>query len=893
MAEGMLPIFVPSLGRSSRLGGTLPLLASAEIPCTVVVEPHEADDYRRWLQGSVCAVAVLPEGGKGVSYVRNHILHKLAPVQGWFWIIDDDVSKFHGVRDGKVVDVPPGDALAAAVVLEAAADPKVAIVGLEYYNFMSNRERKCPAQGRPDGINTYCNVAVALNRERLPPSAAYRFRSREDFDFALQVISAGLRTRRIRRLGFNNGGMGNTIGGMWSFYDKAEREDVVSCTAFLWTWRSLWGTGAVAKEYLPARSSGAGAGRDRLHVRVTWTKLARSELRPAPTVTPTVRPQDLPPEGHEQQNKSARDLCKGSVVALRMGGDCEEVRGGWWTAEVTGREGCGRYWLRWLRPNEFLPDNRISAEQWGTHGDWLLDLPDGGDWRLLRAAPGPPLMRPAPKGPQPAAVRNKESPQWFADMEKELAKDAALCSLFAERCGNDFSSGDVPSAEEFTEHLSADGVAVTAADTAPLTNAMIVWLRLLKSAFLAATRDKGLPVAGAKVSWKNGAAYAAAFFQVCKTFHALKRPSSAEEWRVLVRLAARSCMAVGLPLSSYGPARLRVKVDDYLAGGTRYSPNTGALSLQERLERAARLSARRASPADPSPPTQSAAAAPQAAPPLTPRAPAAKRPRRGARPPASAPADATSVELICTEVVLPPAAAAGEGRSAGTVAEPSGSAAPRKRRKRRRKTSPQQGNTAPVTSGPAPPAASPPAAAVHPSERPQRRIPPSAPSRPDPASDRVRKQGPQHETQQQRRIQAPHGAASRRQSEEEQPAIATPPSAPQSAVGVHGAAVVPASGHKRPRSPQAPRTPAAADQGGAAGGGAPLKRRRASAQQGGSQKKAGPQQPSAAAGRGAAGALRGCAPADAAQVELICTEVLLPPAAAAGEGCSAGTAAEP
>eukprot|EP01062_Namystynia_karyoxenos_P007725 TRINITY_DN12715_c0_g1_i1.p1 TRINITY_DN12715_c0_g1~~TRINITY_DN12715_c0_g1_i1.p1 ORF type:complete len:570 (+),score=114.06 TRINITY_DN12715_c0_g1_i1:330-2039(+) len=537
----------------------------------------------------------------------------MVSADGWFWVVDDDICGFYGVRDGKVVSVQPREALAAAVVLEAAADAHVAIVGLEYQNFMVSRDRERTALGRPSAHNSYCNVVVALNRERLPASAQYRFRCREDFDFAVQVIAAGRQTRRIRHLGFNNGGMGNIQGGMWSYYDKAEREDIVNGTAMLWAWRQLWSTGAVAKKYRAPRCSGAGAGRDRLHVGVNWAKLASSNpLPPAPAAAPAaVRPPN-PPPGTERPASARGDLNEGSKVALCMGDGCEAVRGGWWTAEVRGRETCGRYRLRWLNPEEFVPGSGMTAERWAQHhGDWLLELPEGApDWRVLEAGPGPRLRRPSPaEAPQPGTPAREKAPQWFTGIEEDLAKDQALKRVFTARCRLDFAPEHAPSAAELAAGLPGH----TAAAAAPLADALATWLRLLKPAFLAATRGKGLPAGEAKVGWNNKSEYAKAFFEACRAFDALERPGGPEDWRAFIRIAARCCVAAGLPLSSYGPVKLKTKLADYLHGGTRY--NAGALPLQERVERAAR----RAALADPAPPPQAAAAA---------AAPAAKRSRR-------------------------------------------------------------------------------------------------------------------------------------------------------------------------------------------------------------------------------------------------------------------------
>eukprot|EP01062_Namystynia_karyoxenos_P007729 TRINITY_DN12715_c0_g1_i5.p1 TRINITY_DN12715_c0_g1~~TRINITY_DN12715_c0_g1_i5.p1 ORF type:complete len:418 (+),score=83.00 TRINITY_DN12715_c0_g1_i5:804-2057(+) len=381
------------------------------------------------------------------------------------------------------------------------------------------------------------------------------------------------------------------------------------------------------------RCSGAGKGRDRLHVKVNWARLADpAPLPPAPAAAPAAVMPPNPPPGTVLPASAPGDLNEGSEVALCMGDGCEAVRGGWWTAEVRGREKtCGRYLLRWLNPEDFLPGCDMSAERWAQHhGDWLLDLPEGAaDWRLLKAGPGPRLCRPPPAAaPQPQARAREKAPQWFASIEEGLAKDQALKRVFALRCGLDFAPDHAPSAEE----VAADLPSHTVAAVAPLAEALGTWLRQLKPVFLAATRGKRLPADEAKVRWDNNSEYAAAFFAACRAFDSLERPGARiEDWRVFMRIAARSCVAAGLPLSSYGPAKLKVKLADYLHGGIR--KNAGALPLQERVERAARRTAL----ADPVPPPQGApAAAAAAAAPAPAPAPAAKRHRRSTQPPQGA-----------------------------------------------------------------------------------------------------------------------------------------------------------------------------------------------------------------------------------------------------------------
>jgi hypothetical protein len=98
-AATALPIFIPSKGRSDQRLGTWAILESSQVPFTVVVEPQECADYLRRFgleeptpaseirarceagiaPPSLATVCCLPANGRGVAFVRNFILHELAP----------------------------------------------------------------------------------------------------------------------------------------------------------------------------------------------------------------------------------------------------------------------------------------------------------------------------------------------------------------------------------------------------------------------------------------------------------------------------------------------------------------------------------------------------------------------------------------------------------------------------------------------------------------------------------------------------------------------------------------------------------------------------------------------------------------------------------------------
>jgi hypothetical protein len=70
-----------------------------DIPFTLVVEPHEAEDYAKQHPG--VELIVLPESNKGIAYARRYIKeHSKAAGHASHWQIDDNIRWF-GIRDDK------------------------------------------------------------------------------------------------------------------------------------------------------------------------------------------------------------------------------------------------------------------------------------------------------------------------------------------------------------------------------------------------------------------------------------------------------------------------------------------------------------------------------------------------------------------------------------------------------------------------------------------------------------------------------------------------------------------------------------------------------------------------------------------------------------------------
>jgi len=224
----MLPVFIPSKGRAGQ-SGTWDKLTECKIPYTVVVEPQDYDAYCRHHPPS--SVVCLPSDNRGVHFARNYILEALAPLEGWYWCIDDDVQVFYGVRvvaheggrePSQIVEeidiltmmdlANPRDAL--------LVQPDTCLIGIEYECFL----RQLKPHLNPYMIDSYANVCVCLNKALLPRKGVsqeplrYRWPIREDYDMCLQIIAGGKHVFRYRCVGFRAPQMGTKPGGMTAFY---------------------------------------------------------------------------------------------------------------------------------------------------------------------------------------------------------------------------------------------------------------------------------------------------------------------------------------------------------------------------------------------------------------------------------------------------------------------------------------------------------------------------------------------------------------------------------------------------------------------------------------------------------------------------------------------------
>lgn len=170
----------------------------------------------------------LPENDRGLAYSRNFALsHARSLGLDWFWMLDDDVTKFYKTVAKRNIPISARDCLGGAEGLFKDT-PGIAQAALEYQQFSWS-------QAKPVYINGYCDVAVCINVKRTK-TIAYRQKVelKEDRDFTLQCLSKGFRTVRACHFAFSAPQNGSNDGGLFDVYKSGRERQSVNEMCKIW-----------------------------------------------------------------------------------------------------------------------------------------------------------------------------------------------------------------------------------------------------------------------------------------------------------------------------------------------------------------------------------------------------------------------------------------------------------------------------------------------------------------------------------------------------------------------------------------------------------------------------------------------------------------------------------
>lgn len=187
------PVFIPSKGRHEQ-PMTARALERMGVPFRVVVEPQEADAYRKAVGKD--RVVVLPFANLGLGSIpARNFIWDLADDEGtpWHWIIDDNVSAFYRMALNRRIRVDSGTIFYCCEDFVERYE-NVGMAGLNNVCWVPDRRPNIP----PFILNTRIYSMTMIRTDIVDPATGsqmrWRGRHNEDTDISLRILKAGLCT---------------------------------------------------------------------------------------------------------------------------------------------------------------------------------------------------------------------------------------------------------------------------------------------------------------------------------------------------------------------------------------------------------------------------------------------------------------------------------------------------------------------------------------------------------------------------------------------------------------------------------------------------------------------------------------------------------------------------
>lgn len=188
------------------------------------MEPQDVLSYSEYEK----ELLTLPDNNRGLAYSRNFVLD-YARGQGsdWFWMLDDDISKFYKTVSKRNVSVSVGKCLYLSEAI-FKDNSRVAQAALEYQQFSWSQSKSVT-------VNGYCDVAVCINVKKTK-GISYRqqVELKEDRDFTLQCLSKGYLTIRTCHRAFAAPQNGSNDGGLFDVYKSGRERQAVDEMCRIW-----------------------------------------------------------------------------------------------------------------------------------------------------------------------------------------------------------------------------------------------------------------------------------------------------------------------------------------------------------------------------------------------------------------------------------------------------------------------------------------------------------------------------------------------------------------------------------------------------------------------------------------------------------------------------------
>jgi len=193
-----IPIVIPSRGRAGH-APFLNLLKREGIDCTIVVEKQEKKDYKSHYPSA--NIEVLPKSNQGIAYSRNQILKKRKG-KGWYWLIDDDITKFskYDAGTGKFKDITFYDFLLAGNEVIRRYSQELPLAAVGYRQTVFGLTKKHGMTDKQVMVNSRVIQFVAINPDIiLDNKISYQAnpRTMEDEYLLIQLFKKKLSTIKI------------------------------------------------------------------------------------------------------------------------------------------------------------------------------------------------------------------------------------------------------------------------------------------------------------------------------------------------------------------------------------------------------------------------------------------------------------------------------------------------------------------------------------------------------------------------------------------------------------------------------------------------------------------------------------------------------------------------
>lgn len=184
----------------------------------IIVEPQDAIAYKEYSEH----LLILSSDDQGLAFSRNFAINYARQnYPDWFWMMDDDISKFYKTVNKKNIQISTKEALSSAELLFSKRN-SVGQAALEYQQYSWS-------QSKDIVLGSYCDVCVCIHTKR---TKSLKFRHevnlKLDRDFTLQCLASGYQVLRTAHIAFDCPKNGSNEGGLYDDYKSGiEHQNVL------------------------------------------------------------------------------------------------------------------------------------------------------------------------------------------------------------------------------------------------------------------------------------------------------------------------------------------------------------------------------------------------------------------------------------------------------------------------------------------------------------------------------------------------------------------------------------------------------------------------------------------------------------------------------------------